>query len=64
MLKTSHLGLEAMSAACSALKDERWTDAQKRLTEVAQLVQQLQNDVGERQRAAMMVPEPDKGDRE
>jgi hypothetical protein len=56
--------MEAMSAVASAVKDERWADAQRALQEVQRAVEVLLRGVGGKQREAMMAPTPDKGDRE
>jgi len=64
VIQDAHKGMEAMSAVASAVKDERWADAQRALQEVQRAVEVLLRGVGEKQREAMMAPTPDKGDRE
>ena len=63
MLQAAHKGLEAMSKVAGAVKDERWTDAQRALQEVQQIATTLMREVGDKTRDGMMAPKPDKGDR-
>ena len=63
MLQEAHKGMEAMSAACSAVKGEQWGEAERNLNEVQEIVGRLLREVGEKTRDAMMVPAPDRGDR-
>jgi hypothetical protein len=63
MLQEAHKGMEAMSAACSAVKGEQWGEAERNLNEVQEIVGRLLREVGEKTREAMMVPAPDRGDR-
>jgi hypothetical protein len=63
MLEDGHKGLEAMSAACSAMKSEQWGDAERCLQQVQEIVGRLLREVGVRERAVMMAPLPEKGDR-
>ena len=64
MLQDAHKGLEAMSRVASAVKDERWGDAERALQEVQQTITTLMREVGEKVQEKMLVPKPDKGDRE
>ena len=41
MLRDAHKGQEVMSAAASAVKDERWGDAQRALLELQQITTTL-----------------------
>jgi hypothetical protein len=63
MLHDAHKGMEVMSAAANAVKDEQWGEAQRKLLELQQLIIGLLREVGEKQRDAMMAPKPDRGDR-
>jgi hypothetical protein len=63
MLQEAHKGLEAMSAACSAVKGEEWGEAERSLHEVQEIVGRLLREVGDKAREVMMVPPPDPGDR-
>lgn len=64
MLQDAHKGLEAMSRVASAVKDERWGDAERALQEVQQTITTLMREVGEKAQEKMLVPKPDRGDRE
>ena len=63
MLRDAHKGLELMSSAASAIKDERWADAERALQALQQLTATLQREVGDKQREQMMAPKPDRRDR-
>lgn len=63
MLEEAHKGLEAMSAACNAVKGEEWGEAERNLHEVQEIVARLLREVGDKAREVMMVPPPDHGDR-
>jgi hypothetical protein len=63
MIEDGHKGLEAMSAACTALKMEQWGEAERRLRELQEVTQRLLRGVGDKTQAALMGPQPDKGDR-
>ena len=63
MLKDAHKGLEAMSMACNAVKDERCSDAEASLQEVQSITERLLRELGDKQREVMMAPKPDRGDR-
>jgi flagellin-specific chaperone FliS len=63
MLQEAHKALEAMSAACTAMKDDDWGEAERNLQQVQDTVGRLLREVGEKSREAMMVPNPEKGDR-
>lgn len=64
MLRDAHKGAEVMNAVAAAVKDERWADAGKGLEELQTITTKLMQEIGDKQREAMMVPNPDKGDRE
>ena len=64
MLQDAHKGLEAMSKVASAVKDERWGDAERALHEVQEITSTLMREVGDKAQEMMRAPKPDKGDRE
>jgi len=64
VLRDAHRGLEAMSAAAKAVKDERWADAERALQEVQQIASGLMREVGDKIQEQMMAPKPEKADRE
>jgi hypothetical protein len=47
MLEEAHKGLEAMSAACNAVKGEEWGEAERNLHEVQEIVGRLLREVGD-----------------
>ena len=61
MRQDAHKGQEAMSKAASAVKDERWGDAQRALQDVQDIITTLMRDVGDK--AQEMAPKPDKAER-
>jgi hypothetical protein len=63
MLEEAHKPLEAMSAACTAMKAEEWGEAERSLHQVQETVGRLLREVGNKSREVMMAPSPDKGDR-
>jgi hypothetical protein len=63
MLRDAHKGLELMSAAASAIKEERWADAERSLQALQQLTATMQRAVGDKQREQMLAPKPERGDR-
>ena len=63
MLQEAHKTLEAMSAACSAIKGEQWGEAERSLHQVQDSVGRLLREVGEKVRQQLQVPPPDPGDR-
>jgi hypothetical protein len=63
MLEEAHKGLEAMSTAANAVKDEEWGQAERALMEVQEITGRLLREVGDKARAKMMAPAPDAGDR-
>jgi hypothetical protein len=63
MLQDAHKCFEAMSMAVTAVKDEQWADAERRLLDVQRLTSSLLQQLGDKQREAMMAPKPDRGDR-
>ena len=52
-----------MSSVASAIKEERWADAERSLQDLQQLMTGLMRAVGDRQREEMRTPKPDRGDR-
>ncbi len=64
MLRDAHKGAEVMSSVAAAVKDERWADAERGLQELQQIAAKLMREIGDKQREAIMVPKPDRGDRE
>ncbi len=63
MLEEAHKGLEAMSAAANAIKDEEWGEAGRALMEIQEITGRLLREVGDRAREKMLAPAPDVGDR-
>ena len=63
MLHDAHMGLEVMSRVASAVKDERWGDAERSLQELQQITTTLMSQVGDKQAEVMRTPKADKGDR-
>ena len=63
MLRDAHRGLEMMSSVASAIKEERWVDAERSLQDLQQLMTGLMRAVGDKQREQMMAPKPDRGER-
>jgi hypothetical protein len=60
MLEEAHKALEAMSAACTAMKLEEWGAAERSLHQVQETVERLLRVVGEKSRVVMIAPGPDK----
>jgi hypothetical protein len=63
MLEEAHKGLEAMSAAATAVKDEEWGQAERALMEVQEIAGRLLREVGDKAREKMVAPVPYSGDR-
>jgi hypothetical protein len=63
VLEEAHKALEAMTAACTAMKVEEWGEAERSLHQVQDTVGRLLREVGEKSREVMMAPKPDMGDR-
>jgi flagellin-specific chaperone FliS len=63
MLEEAHKGLEAMSTAASAVKDEQWGEAERALMEVQEIIGRLLREVADKAREKMLAPVPDVGDR-
>ena len=63
MLQQAHEAMEKMSALASAVKDERWGDAERSLRELRTVLDALSNGVAEHVRGALEAPEPDRRDR-
>jgi hypothetical protein len=63
VLEDAHKGQEVMSEVASAVKDERWGDAQRGLTELQAITGRLFRGVGDKSREVMMGPTPDRADR-
>ena len=63
MVRDAHDGMEKMSAVASAVKDERWGDAETVLQQLQQILAGLQRDVGAKVRDELRAPDPDPRDR-
>ena len=63
MLKQAHEAMEKASAVASAVKDERWGEAKRQITDLTAIVNTLSKGVGEKVRAELNTPEPDSRDR-
>jgi flagellin-specific chaperone FliS len=63
MLQEMHKGLEAMSMAANAMKDEEWGEAERALMEVQEITGRLLREVGDKAREKMLAPPPDVADR-
>jgi hypothetical protein len=63
MLEEGHKALEAMSAACEAIKLEMWGEAERSLAHVQDAVGRLLREVGNKTRETLQAPSPDPRDR-
>jgi F0F1-type ATP synthase membrane subunit b/b' len=63
MLKQSHEIMEKASALASAVKDERWVDAERVLQELEGELDVLGNAIHDRARSELGAPTPDTRDR-
>lgn len=63
MLRHSHEVMEKASALASAVKDERWGDAERVLHELEGVLDVLGNGVREKVRSALDSPKPEPRDR-
>ena len=63
MLKQSHEIMEKASALASAVKDERWGDAERVLQELEGELDILGNAIRDRARSELGAPKPDTRDR-
>jgi hypothetical protein len=63
MLRDAHDGMEKMSAIASAVKDERWGDAERELQLLQQIVAGLRRDLAAKVRDELRAPDPDPRDR-
>jgi hypothetical protein len=63
MLEEAHKGLEAMSTAAKAVKDEQWGEAERALMEVQEITGRLLREVGDKAREKMLAHVPDIRDR-
>ncbi len=63
MLQDAHKALEAMSAGCTAIKDEQWGEAERALHQVQETVGRLLREVGDKVQEKMQAPPPETGDR-
>ena len=54
MLEEAHKGLEAMSTAASAVKDEQWGEAERALMEVQEIIGRLLREVADKAREKML----------
>ncbi len=62
-MQQAHEAMEKMSAVASAVKEERWGDAERLLHELRTALDTLSNGVCEKVRTGLGAPEPDKRDR-
>ena len=60
MLEEAHKGLEAISTAANAVKDEEWGQAERALMEVQEITGRLLREVGDKAREKMMAPAPER----
>lgn len=51
MLRDAHKGVETMSAAAAAVKEERWADAERNLQELQEIAAKLIREVAEKKRS-------------
>jgi hypothetical protein len=63
LMRQAHKGLEAMSLACAAIRDNDLGAADRALAKAQEITGCLMKDVGDKSRAAMQSPAPDTGDR-
>ena len=64
MLQEAHKGMEAMTKAASAMKDEQWGEAERALMEVQEITGRLLREVGDKVHEKLVVPNPTEADRE
>lgn len=62
-MQQAHEAMEKMSAVASAVKDERWGDAERCINEVRTALDAISNGVAEHVRGKLGAPEPDQRDR-
>jgi len=60
MLEEAHKGLEVMSTAANAVKDEQWGEAERALMEVQEIIGRLLREVADKAREKMLAPVPDR----
>jgi hypothetical protein len=63
MMQQAHEAMEKMSAVASAMKDERWADAERSLNELRTILDAISNGLAERVRGTLRAPDPDTRDR-
>lgn len=63
MLKDAHLGIEMMSSLARAVKDERWSEAERVLQELRVTLDGIADALSEKVRSELNVPRPDERDR-
>ena len=63
MLKDAHLGIETMSSLAQAVKDERWSEAERVLQELRVTLEGIADALSEKVRSELNVPQPDDRDR-
>jgi hypothetical protein len=63
MLQQAHVSLEMMSALASAVKDERWGEAERILLKLKVSLDVLGEAIGNKAREGLNVPRPDNRDR-
>jgi len=64
MLQDAHKGMEAMSKAANAVKDEEWGEAERALIELQEITGRLLREVGDKVHERLLVPKPTRADRE
>ena len=63
LMRQAHKGLEAMSKATGAIRENDFVEAEQALATAQQIIATLMKEVGDKARAALQTPDPDKGDR-
>jgi hypothetical protein len=63
LLRQAHKGLEAMSLACAAIRDNDLGAAERALAKLQELTGQLMEDIGSKAHAVMQSPKSDTVDR-
>lgn len=63
MLRDAHDGMEKKSAIASAVKDERWGDAERALEQLQHILVGLRRELGAKVRDELMAPDSDPRDR-
>jgi len=63
MLRQSHEVMEKASSLASAVKDERWGDAERLLRELEIVLDVVSNGIRDKVRSNLGAPKPDSRDR-